>query len=171
MAVDFSAFKESLNEKQIEKMEQDYKQDQGNGSFPELPSGVYPVVLDKMEVAKSQWGTDQVNITFKIVDGDHKGKLIFYNGTFDTHFAHGYSQTARLLSEMTDGDLDENSILYNLTKSVDEAANYITDLYQALAEQFEYDLDYTVKESTKLNPNTNKPYINKFYSIVEVFDM
>ena len=169
MAVDFSAFKESLNEKQIEKMEQDYKQNQG-GNFPELPSGIYPVALDKMEVGKSQWGTDQVNITFKIVDGDHKGKLIFYNGTFDTHFAHGYSQTARLLSEMTDGDLDENSILYNLTKNVDDAANYITDLYQALAGQFEYDLDYKVQESTKINPNTNKPYINKFYSISEVFD-
>lgn len=166
---DFSAFKNKVNEKELKAMEERFD-GQNNGNFPELPSGIYPVELDKMEVGQSNWGTDQVNITFKITDGDHKGKLIFYNGTFDDHFAHGKPQTARLISEMTDGEVDKFSILKVLDEGVDASADYMTDMFQAISGQLVFDLDYQVKESTKLNPNTNKPYINKFYSITEVFD-
>lgn len=168
MAVDFSAFNKKLNKAELESMEERFKGN--NGSFPELPSGVYPVELDKMEVGQSNWGTDQVNITFRITEGEHKGKLIFYNGTFDDHFAHGKPQTARLISEMTDGEVDRFAILSELDAGPDNAADYLVDLYQAIAGELVFDLDYDVKESTKLNPNTNKPYINKFFSIEEVFD-
>lgn len=169
MAVDFSAFKNKVNKDELQSME-DRFDGQNTGNFPELPSGIYPVALDKMEVGQSQWGTDQVNITFKITDGDHKGKLIFYNGTFDDHFAHGKPQTARLISEMTDGEVDKFSILKELDAGVNNASNYLTDLFQAIAGQLLFDLNYEVKTATKINPNTNKPYINKFYSIEEVFD-
>lgn len=169
MAVDFSAFNTRVNKSELESMEERFK-GQSNGNFPELPSGVYPVELDKMEVGQSSWGTDQVNVTFKITDGDHKGKLIFYNGTFDDHFAHGKPQTARLISEMTDGEVDKFCVLKELDAGPEEAGDFLTDLYQAIAGQLVFDLDYQVKESTKLNPNTNKPYINRFFKIVEVFD-
>lgn len=169
MAVDFSAFNTKVNKAELENMEERFK-GQNNGNFPELPSGIYPVELDKMEVGTSSFGTDQVNITFKITDGDHKGKLIFYNGTFDDHFAHGKPQTARLISEMTDGEVDKFAILKELDAGVQEAGNYLTDLYQAIAGQLVFDLDYQVKESNKLNPYTQKPYVNKFFTITEVFD-
>lgn len=169
MGVDFSAFKSKVNKSELEEMEKRY-QEQNTGNYPELPSGTYPVELNKMEVGRSSWGTDQVNITFKITDGTHKNKLVFYNGTFDDHFAHGKLQTAKLISEMTDGEVDKFSILKELDAGPDAVSDYLTDLYQAIAGQLVFDLDYTVKESTKLNTNTNKPYINKFYSIVEVFD-
>ena len=169
MAVDFSSFKSKVNKSELDAMEERFK-GQNTGNFPELPSGIYPVKLDKMEVGQSSWGTDQVNITFKITDGEHKGQLIFYNGTFDDHFAHGKPQTARLISEMTDGEVDKFSILKELDAGVQEASDFLTDLYQAIAGQLVFDLDYKVTESKKLNPNTNKPYINKFYNIAEVFD-
>ena len=170
MGLNLSSFKAALNTEQLEQMEKEYKQNQG-GSFQEIPTGIYPVELSRMEVGKSAWGTDQINISFKVTDGQYQNQLIFYNGTFDTHFAHGAAQTARLISEMTDGELDEDSILFNLTRGTDNAANYITDLYQALAGAYAYDLDYKVQTSNKTNPNTGKPYINKFYSIAEVFDI
>ena len=168
--VDFSAFKTKVNKNELDSMEERFK-NQNTGNFPELPSGIYPVELDKMEVGTSQWGTDQVNITFKITDGEHKGQLIFYNGTFDDHFAHGKPQTARLISEMTDGEVDKFSILKELDAGKDAASDFLTDLYQAIAGQLAFDLDYDVRTSNKLNPNTNKPYVNKFFSISEVFDM
>ena len=37
-------------------------------------------------------------------------------------------------------------------------------------ESLTYDLDYDVKVSKKLNPNTNRPYVNKFFSVDEVYD-
>ena len=168
--VDFSAFKTKVNKNELDSMEERFK-NQNTGNFPELPSGVYPVELDKMEVGTSQWGADQVNITFKITDGEHKGQIIFYNGTFDDHFAHGKPQTARLISEMTDGEVDKFSILKELDAGKDAASDFLTDLYQAIAGQLAFDLDYDVRTSNKLNPNTNKPYVNKFFSISEVFDM
>lgn len=168
--VDFSAFKTKVNKNELDSMEERFK-NQNTGNFPELPSGVYPVELDKMEVGTSQWGADQVNITFRITDGEHKGQLIFYNGTFDDHFAHGKPQTARLISEMTDGEVDKFSILKELDAGKDAASDFLTDLYQAIAGQLAFDLDYDVRTSSKLNPNTNKPYVNKFFSISEVFDM
>lgn len=170
MAVDFSAFKTKVNKTELDSMEERFN-NQNTGNFPELPSGTYAVELDRMEVGQSSWGTDQVNITFKITDGDHKGQLIFYNGTFDDHFAHGKPQTARLISEMTDGEVDKFAILKELDAGADNASNYLTDLYQAIAGQLAFDLDYDVKTSTKLNPNTNKPYVNKFFRIAEVFDL
>ena len=169
MAVDFSSFKSKVNKSELDAMEERFK-GQNTGNFPELPSGIYPVELDKMEVGQSSWGTDQVNITFKITDGEHKGQLIFYNGTFDDHFAHGKPQTARLISEMTDGEVDKFSILKELDAGVQEAGDFLTDLYQAIAGQLVFDLDYQVKESNKLNPYTQKPYVNKFFTITEVFD-
>lgn len=169
MAVDFSGFKVKVNKSELDAMEERFK-GQNSGGFPDLPSGVYPVELDKMEVGQSAWGADQINITFRITEGEHKGKLIFYNGTFDDHFAHGKPQTARLISEMTDGELDKFIILRELDASVQNASDYLTDLYQAIEGQRVFDLDYQVRESKKLNPNTNKPYINKFFSITEVFD-
>ena len=166
----FDEFNKKLNKTELEKMEERFK-NQNSGSFPELPSGIYPVELDKMEVGTSNWGTDQVNITFRITEGEHKGKLIFYNGTFDDHFAHGKPQTAKLISEMTAEEVDRFTILAVLDEGPDAADGYLTDLFQVIADNFAFDLDYTVKEATKINPNTNKPYINKFYSIAEVFDI
>lgn len=168
MAVDLSAFRNKVNKAELESMEERFK-GQNNGNFPELPSGIYAVELDKMEVGTSSFGTDQVNITFKITDGDHKGKLIFYNGTFDDHFVHGKPQTARLISEMSYGDYDKHDILTMLDEGATVAKPYILEFYQELS-QYTYDLDYQVKESNKLNPYTQKPYVNKFFSITEVFD-
>lgn len=172
MAVDFSAFKENLNMEEIEEMEKNYKP--GNGSYTDVPSGTYPVKLEKLEV-KSQDGRfghfDQIAMDFKITDGEHKGQHIFYNGTFNNKIDSGYAATARLLSEMTDGELDEHSILYNITKDIDSVTEYILDLSQVILDKFEYDLNLDVKEQTDINPNTGKVYKpNKFFSIAEVFD-
>jgi len=167
MAVNFKRFKEMVNQDDVKAMEERFK---NQGSYQEIPSGVYPVELDKMEVGQSSWGADQINITFKITEGQHKGQLIFYNGTFDDHFAHGKPQTARLISEMTDGEVDKFIILKELDKGTGCDA-FLTDLFQAIADQLCFDLDYQVKESNKLNPNTNKPYINKFFSIAEVYEL
>jgi len=174
MAIDFSAFKETLNTKQIEQMEKDYVA--GNGQFTDVPSGTYPVEVVKMEVSHVTGGKfgdfDRLNIDFKITDGDHKGQHIFYNGTFNNKIDSGYRASAQLLSQMTDGEVDENSILYNLTQDLSVAADYVIDLFQAIQGKLCYDLNYTVQEQTKINPATNQPYkANRWFSIEEVYDM
>ena len=145
------------------------EQEQNRKTFREVPEGIYPVVVDKMEVGQNNWGSDQINISFKITDGEYKNSRIFYNGTFDEHFAHGINATAKLLSGMLDKEMEAETIAVILGHGVDEAENFIADAAEEV-ESLAYDLEYEVQESSKINPNTGKPYVNKFYSILEVFD-
>lgn len=71
---------------------------------------------------------------------------------------------------MTDGDVDEGTMIYYLTQDMDDVKDFILDLYQTISGKLEYDLNYDVRTSNKINPNTNKPYINRFFSIDAVYD-
>ena len=168
MAIDFNRFKERLSQEDIKKMEEQYKG--GNGGA--VPAGTYPVQISRMEVKENKFGTDNMNISFKITDGDHKGQLIFYNGTFNNKVDSGFRATARLISQMTDHQLDEESILYNITKEDhDDVADYIDDLFDTMKDAYEYDLKYEVVEQTAVNPTTGRPYgPNRFFSITDVYD-
>ena len=147
------------------------EQEKNQGNFREVPTGTYPVVVDKMEVGQSNWGDDQINITFKITEGEYRNSRIFYNGTFDEHFAHGINKTAELLAGLLDDeDMSTETIAVILGHGVDEATDFIADCAE-MVENFGYDLDYEVRLSNKTNPNTGKPYKNMYYTIVEVFDI
>ena len=147
------------------------EQEKNQGSFREVPSGTYAVVVDKMEVGESNWGSEQVNISFKITEGEYKNSRLFYNGTFDDHFAHGINETAKLLASMMDDeDMSSETIAVILGHGVDEATDFLADAAE-ICENFGYDLDYDVRLSQKTNPNTGKPYKNIYFSIMEVFDM
>lgn len=171
MAIDFSRFKEKLSAEEVRKMEEAYKA--GGSGGGSVPAGTYPVQISRMEVKENNFGGENLNINFKITDGDHKGQLIFYNGTFNNKIDSGYRATAKLISQLTDYQLDEESILYNITKDDhDSVADYIDDLYDAMKGVYEYDLQYDVVEQTKVNPNTGKPYgPNRFFTITAVYDI
>jgi hypothetical protein len=170
MAVDFSRFREKLSAADIQKMEDQYK---AGGTRSDVPSGTYPVQLSRMEVKDNNFGGENMNISFKITDGDRKGQLIFYNGSFNNKIDSGFRATARLISEMTGGDLDEDSVLFNITKEDHDAvADYIEAVGDLLKGAYEWDLKYEVVEQTKINPNTGKPYgPNRFFSITDVYDI
>lgn len=172
MAVNFSAFKESLKAEEIAQMEKDYKP---VNQYQDVPSGTYAVTVEKMEVShqNGQYGDfDRLNIDFKIIEGEYKGQHIFYNGSFNNKIDSGYRATAQLLSQMTDGDVDENSILYNLTKDLSIASEYVIDLFQAIQGKLSYDLNLRIEEQSKINPTTGQPYkANRWFSIEEVYDM
>ena len=170
MAVDFSRFKEKLSAADIQKMEDQYK---AGGSRSDIPSGTYPVQLSRMEVKENNFGGENMNISFKITDGSRKGQLIFYNGTFNNKIDSGYRATARLISQMTGNEVDEDSVLFNITKEDhDEVADYLDDMCDALKSSYEWDLEYKVVEQTAINPNTGKPYgPNRFFGITEVYDI
>ena len=147
------------------------EQEQNQGKFREVPSGLYAVVVDKMEVGESSWGTDQINVSFKITDGEYKNSLIFYNGTFDDHFSHGIYETAKLLASLMDDEeisISDSAVI--LGHGVDEASDFIADAAE-MCENLGYDLDYDIRLSNKTNPNTGKPYKNTYFTIEEVFDV
>ena len=78
MAVDFSAFDEQvdLNELQKEVQEADDSQ------FDDVPDGTYEVSFDKMEIKQTK-AKDKLmfSVQCSILDGDQKGRKIFFNRT------------------------------------------------------------------------------------------
>lgn len=175
--IDFSKFKAQFDTDAVKAAEDEYakqeKQHNANGgNYKDLPSGVYAVELKNLEKKHVTFPSgdkvDQIAIEFRIIDGEHKNQHIFYNGSYDEHFAHGLNTTSRLISEMTGGQLEPGLVRAMLEAG--DAEDKLTDLFQMLSGQFNYDLDYEVKVSKKINPHNGKPYVNKFFSIEEVYD-
>lgn len=123
----------------------------GAGSFKEVPHGKYEVEINKMELTSSKKGDPMVTIWFKVIEGECKGSLIFFNQVvtqgFQIHIA------SELLRSMDSG-VDIEFKTYN------QFGNLLMDVMEAVDGQVEFVLDY--KEGKKGFSN---------YEITEVFDV
>ena len=71
----------------VEGLKADAKEAAKNGgNFKEVPHGTYEVKVDKMELKESKTGKPMLSIWFKILDGQYKNSLIFYNQVLSTGF-------------------------------------------------------------------------------------
>lgn len=125
---------------------------ENGGDFKEVPHGKYEVAVDKMELRKSKKGDPMLSIWFKILAGEYKGSLIFYNQVMNQGF----------------GVHNANEFLRSLDSGVEvEFVNFkqyhemILDVNEAINGNLEYALDY--QENSK-----NKDFST--YKIVDVFD-
>lgn len=60
--VDFRKFQKNLNKKEVEKLEKEHQAQ--NNNYTPLPSGTYPVKVQKMEVGKSNWELTRLTLIF-----------------------------------------------------------------------------------------------------------
>lgn len=128
----------------------------GGGDYKEVPHGDYEVAVNQMELKASSKGDPMVSIWFKIVeDGEFKGSMIFLNQVITQGFqVHIVNEILRMLvSEMEDAPVIE----FNSYK---QYGNLIMDIFEAINENFEYNLSY---KANKKNKNFNT------YEIKEVF--
>lgn len=51
----------------------------GGGDFPEVPAGTYEVIMTECELKASKKGLPMVSARFKILEGEYKNSLLFYN--------------------------------------------------------------------------------------------
>lgn len=49
------------------------------GDFSPIPAGVYTAMITKSEEKQSQKGGSFLSLTFQVIEGDYKGRLIFNN--------------------------------------------------------------------------------------------
>ena len=111
----------------------------GTGEFKEVPHGDYEVAVQQMELKASSKGNPMVSIWFKILDGDFKGSLIFYNQVITQGFqVHIVNEMLRMMvSECADNVVPEIEF-----KSYKQYGNLIMDVFEAINENFEYALAY-----------------------------
>lgn len=92
---------EEFDEKiDVEGLAKDAKEaaENGGGNFKEVPLGTYEVEVNKMELTKSKKGDPMLTIWFKIISGEYKGSLIFYNQVLSQGFGiHNANEMLRSL--------------------------------------------------------------------------
>lgn len=168
----FDSLKKKVDPSRLKDLEQNHK---SGGARQEVPAGQYVVSVAKMEAVVKQgqngpW--EQLNIDFKIVDGERKNQHIFYNGSFNNKVDSGYKATATLISALTDGEITMYEVMDEMENGAARCASYILNIYQAIEEEgFEYLLSLDIQEQTDINPNTGKPYRpNRFFKVEEVYE-
>ncbi|MDD3049744.1 MAG: DUF669 domain-containing protein [Candidatus Cloacimonetes bacterium] len=122
----------------------------GSGNFKEVPHGKYEVEVNKMELTTSKKNDPMVTIWFKVLEGEFKGSLIFFNQVVTQGFQiHIVNELLRAM----DTDLDIEFKTYKQYFSL------IMDVMEAIDGKSEFALDY--KEGKKGFSN---------YEITEVYD-
>ena len=136
----------------VEGLKADAKEAAKNGgNFKEVPHGTYEVKVDKMELKESKTGKPMLSIWFKILDGQYKNSLIFYNQVLSTGF--GLHNADEFLKSLDSGINVEfvNFKQYN---------NMILDIVEAIDGVLEYGLEYSEGKNGFSN-----------YKITDVFDV
>lgn len=138
----------------VEGLKADAKEAAENGGdFKEVPHGEYEVEVNKLELRESKKGDPMLTIWFKILTGEYKGSLIFYNQVLSIGLGlHKANEMLRSLDSDVEVEF-ENFKQYN---------DILMDIAEAVDGNLEYALSYT---ANKKNPQFSE------YEIKEVFDV
>lgn len=109
----------------------------GTGNYKEVPHGDYEVAINKMELKASKKGDPMVSIWFKIVDGDFKNSIVFFNQVITQGFQiHIVNELLRMMvSEMADAPVVE-------FKSYKQYSELLMDIQEKVENNFEFALSY-----------------------------
>lgn len=126
----------------------------GGGDFPEVPWGEYMVKLEKAELKEAKTsGKPMVSIWFKIIEGEFKNSIIFYNQVIASGFGlHMADEFLRSLETEIEVDF----------VSFRQYADMLLDISEA-AQELEYHLKYSERKAKNGNSYND-------YEIVEVFE-
>lgn len=153
----FAKWDEAIDTEGLQKDIAEAAENSGSGDYKEVPHGNYEVAVQQMELKASKKGDPMVSIWFKIVSGEYKNSLIFYNQVVTQGFQiHMVNEMLRnMCEEMTDAPVIE-------FKSYKQYGELLMDIHEAVADDFEYVLKYAA------NPK-NKDFST--YEITEVFTL
>lgn len=116
----------------------------GQGNYKEVPHGDYEVVIQQMELKASKKGDPMVSIWFKVVSGDYKGSIIFYNQVITQGFQiHNCNEMLRkIASEMKEKPVIE-------FRTYKQYGELLMDIFEAVEDNYEYGLHYTANKKNK----------------------
>ena len=150
MSIDYNKFDKQVD---LEGLKIDMVEVEKNGGdYKNVPQGEYEVTVNKMELGESKKGDPMVSIWFKILEGEFKGSIIFYNQVitqaFQIHIVN------ELLRTMTDGG---GAVKF---ESYYQYAQMLMDIHETIDGNLEFAMEYG---------ETNKGFPT--FKIVEVFEV
>lgn len=155
----FAKWDEAIDTEGLQKDIKEAAQNTGNqGNYKEVPHGNYEVAVQQMELRSSKKGDPMVTIWFKIVSGEYKNSLIFYNQVVTQGFQiHMVNEMLRKMCEEAVRDVGVIEF-----KSYKQYGELLMDIFEAVADDFEYGLKYAANSK-------NKDFST--YEITEVFTL
>ena len=151
----FSKWDSAIDTEGLQKDIAEAAENGGTGNYKEVPHGNYEVAVHQMELKASKKGDPMVSIWFKIIEGEYKGSMIFYNQVITQGFqVHMVNEMLRkMCEEMTDAPAIE-------FETYKQYANLLMDIHEAVADNYEFALKYAANSK-------NKDFST--YEITEVF--
>lgn len=145
----FAKFNSMVDTTELAKDVTDASNNKG-GDYKEVPHGEYIVNVNKMEIKESKNGNPMLSIWFKVVEGNYKGSMIFFNQVITKGFQiHICNELLKALCDETVDIHFEDYKQYN---------DVVLDVFEK-SDAFEYQLAYTKAKGDFSN-----------YKIVEIFD-
>ena len=134
------------NRKVDQQSVKDVKEMEANGTsqdYVEIPCGTYAVEVEKLElVSTKKTGDPMLTIWLKIIEGQHKGRLLFVNQVVDEPFKiHNANNLLRGLLDNTDSNIE-----VEWTGDYAEYADMIESIYHDISDKYTYDVDYTMNK-------------------------
>lgn len=154
----FEKFAKKISAEELAASQKEINQNTSGGDYPEVPVGTYEVKVEKMEAKMSKSNNPMVSIWFKILNGDFKDSMIFYNGVYQEDWMR--HRVVEFLSALLDDDSHKAEINLILKDcNINEVNDFVMDIHEQIDKHFEYLLDYGLSKGY----NT--------YTIKEVFDV
>lgn len=154
----FDKYASKINAEELAASQKEITENASGGNYPEVPVGTYEVKVEKMEAKMSSKGNPMISIWFRILTGDFKDSMIFYNGVYQEDWMR--HRVVDFLSNILDDTTHKAEINLILKDSnVTEVNNFVMDIHEQIDGKFEYLLDYGISKSY----NT--------YTIKEIFDI
>lgn len=101
--------------------------------YKEVPEGIYEVKVEKIELKESKSNRPMVSVWMRVLNGEYKGQVIFYNQVVDMGFGlHNANEFLRDLDSGIDVEF-ENFKQYN---------DLLLDIHEAIDGKLEYGLKY-----------------------------
>lgn len=134
----FEKFNKNVDLKGLKADLDDVQKNGGGGGFEKTPHGKYEVKVEKMELKTTKSGDKpMLSMLFKILDGPHKNKLIFYNQVVTS--GYGLHNANEMLKSLKSGEeiVFEDYVSY---------AALVENVFKAVDGNLEYELDYRAQE-------------------------
>lgn len=136
-------YQKTVDEDELQK---DIKEARKN-TFEDLPKGNYNVEMNKLEMKMSKTGKPMVSISMKVIEGEHKGRLMFMNRVIG-----GTKNDARMiagietwLSELEAED-DSGELIDVHFRTYPQFADLVMDIAEALDDMgLQYEVEYDDK--------------------------
>ncbi len=149
MAIDFSAFDQKVD---LQALQKEVAESDAS-AFEDVPDGTYIVGFEKMEIKLTN-AKDKLMfaVQCKIKEGDHKGRLLFFNRVISGNSSPKWTDGMAIKSVCTWLDKLETETIPEFVNYAD-FADCVLDIFQEVQGKVEAEVEWAAK---KFNPITIK---------------